>query len=135
MDTLTPARRSENMRRIRSKDTRPERQVRRLLSGSGYRYRLHRGDLPGSPDIVFTKQRKAIFVHGCFWHQHSRCAAGRLPRSRVGYWGSKLLRNKARDAAARTKLRRMGWSVLVVWECQLDDPASIMRKLKAFLAE
>lgn len=135
MDNVTPNRRSENMRRIKSKNTKPERQVRSLLHRAGFRYRLHRADLPGCPDIVFSKQAKVIFVHGCFWHMHSRCSAGRLPRSRVEYWEPKLLRNKDRDAAARAKLRKMGWSVLVVWECELDSLNSLTRKLKAFMAK
>jgi DNA mismatch endonuclease (patch repair protein) len=123
------------MRRIKSKNTKPERQVRSILHKSGFRYRLHRADLPGCPDIVFPKKAKVIFVHGCFWHMHTRCPAGRLPRSRVEYWEPKLLRNKARDAAARAKLRRMGWSVLVIWECELDSPSSLNRKLKTFLGK
>src|SRR5213079_3057950 len=113
MDNVTPNRRTENMRRIKSKDTKPERQVRSLLHKFGFRFRLHRADLPGCPDIVFPTQAKIIFVHGCFWHMHSRCAAGRLPRSRIEYWQPKLLRNKVRDAATRAKLKKMGWSVLV----------------------
>jgi DNA mismatch endonuclease (patch repair protein) len=134
MDNLTPERRSENMRRIKSKDTKPERQVRSLLSSCGYRYRLHRADLPGCPDIVFPKKAKAIFVHGCFWHMHGRCTAGRFPRSRLDYWVPKLLRNKKRDTTARARLRRMGWSVLVVWECELDRPNLLTKRLRDFLS-
>ena len=122
------------MRRIKGKDTKPERTVRSMLHTHGFRFRLHRTDLPGCPDIVFPKKSKVIFVHGCFWHMHARCSAGRMPRSRLEYWEPKLLRNKKRDAAVRAKLRRMGWSVLVVWECELDDPKTLLRKLIAFLA-
>src|ERR1700761_3512616 len=96
-DHLSPERRSKKMSRISSKDTKPELVVRRLLHGLGYRYRLHRKDLPGKPDLVFTKRKKVIFVHGCFWHQHSECREGRIPGSRLDYWEAKLKRNVERD--------------------------------------
>jgi DNA mismatch endonuclease (patch repair protein) len=133
MDNISAERRSENMRRIKSKDTSPERKIRSLLHSWGYRYRLHRRDLPGCPDIVFFKQSKAVFVHGCFWHMHSRCTAGRFPRSRLEYWKPKLLRNKRRDAGNLSKLRRMGWSVFVIWECELEKPAALTKRLRAFM--
>ncbi|HUS47978.1 MAG TPA: very short patch repair endonuclease [Phycisphaerae bacterium] len=118
MDVLTSAQRSRCMSAIRNKDTKPELIVRRLVHSLGYRYRLHRKDLPGRPDLTFPARRKVIFVHGCFWHRH-RCRKGRsLPATRVGFWQAKLDSNKHRDADTRQKLRRVGWQVLVVWECQ-----------------
>lgn len=106
--------RSENMRRIRSKDTRPEMAVRRIVHGLGYRYRLHRKDIPGKPDLVFPRHRKVIFVHGCFWHQHPGCQDGRLPKSNTSYWGPKLKRNVERDKTALAELSSLGWEVLVI---------------------
>ena len=106
------------MAAVKSKDTTPELQVRRLVHAMGYRYRLHVRSLPGAPDLVFARLRKVIMVHGCFWHQH-RCARGdRMPRSRVQYWRQKLEGNKRRDVKYRRMLNRMGWRVLTVWECQ-----------------
>lgn len=110
--------RSEIMRRIRGKDTSPEMAVRRLLHHLGHRYRLHCVDLPGTPDIVFRSRRKIVFVHGCFWHQHG-CALCRRPKSNLAYWLPKLERNKLRDLASLRKLRADGWSVCVIWECQI----------------
>lgn len=134
-DTISKKRRSDNMRRIRSKDMSPELQVRRLLHALGYRYRLHRKSLPGHPDIIFTRLKKIIFVHGCFWHQHSdsACKVTRVPKSRLEYWGPKLARNKQRDADSITLLSQMGWNVLVVWECQTVDESRLTSKLVAFL--
>jgi DNA mismatch endonuclease (patch repair protein) len=107
------------MRRIRKTDTRPEMIVRRTVHAMGYRYRLHGTKLPGTPDIVLSRHRKVIFVHGCFWHRHD-CPDGRkLPRSNPGYWGPKLKRNKQRDEANLALLRELGWHALVVWECEL----------------
>ncbi len=120
------------MSRIRSKDTAPELTVRRLLSGAGHRYRLHRKDLPGKPDIVFVSRRKAIFVHGCFWHQHPRCRLAAKPKSNRGYWGPKLRRNRERDARARRELRGIGWESLVLWECEIRRGRHVA-KLKKFL--
>jgi DNA mismatch endonuclease, patch repair protein len=110
---------SAHMRRIKKKDTKPEIAVRRLLHGLGYRFRLHRNDLPGTPDIVFPARKKVILVHGCFWHQHA-CSLGRKqPKTNQLYWGPKLARNVERDREARKALRAMGWQALVVWECQV----------------
>ncbi|WP_264212990.1 very short patch repair endonuclease [Leisingera thetidis] len=131
-DTLTPERRSANMARIRAKDTKPEMLVRRLVHGLGYRYRLHRKDLPGKPDLVFGPRRKVIFVHGCFWHQHS-CPAGRIPASRRSYWEPKLLRNKQRDAEQQAVLQAAGWQVLTIWECETKDRDALQNRLEAFL--
>jgi DNA mismatch endonuclease, patch repair protein len=118
--TRKAASRSEVMARVRSKDTAPELLVRRALWQAGFRYRLHRRDLPGSPDLVLSKRRIAIFVHGCFWHQHDGCRRSRRPASRADYWGPKLDRNVARDAAAKLALEADGWNVMVVWECEKE---------------
>ena len=117
MDTFSRAQRSKIMRLVHSEDTQPEMVVRRLTHALGYRFRLHRKDLPGKPDLVFPSRRKIIFVHGCFWHQH-RCKRGnRIPSSRQEYWLRKLRGNVARDKAVVRQLRKLGWGVLVVWEC------------------
>jgi DNA mismatch endonuclease (patch repair protein) len=121
------------MSRIGSKDTKPEMLVRRLVYGLGYRYRLHAKDLPGKPDLVFRGRKKAIFVHGCFWHQHKGCREGRLPASRESYWWPKLALNIKRDRAHIHGLKRLGWKALVLWECQLSYPAELERKVRAFL--
>jgi len=133
MDKLSADRRSENMRRIRSADMKPEMMVRRLAHKLGYRFRLRRKDLPGKPDLVFVGRRKAVFVHGCFWHQHRRCREGRLPKSNRAYWKPKLIRNVKRDAAAIAQLTRAGWRVLVVWECETKEAESVRRRLRKFL--
>jgi DNA mismatch endonuclease (patch repair protein) len=105
------------MRRIRSKDTTPELMVRQLLYRLGYRYRLHYTKLPGKPDIVFPGRHKAIFVHGCFWHAH-QCRTAHQPRTNLGYWSPKLVRNVERDARNQAALLSLGWEILVIWECQ-----------------
>ncbi len=110
MDTLSPAQRSERMSRVKSRDTKPELAVRRLVHSMGYRYRLH-GKLPGRPDLVFAARRKVIFVHGCFWHRHSGCPNCRLPKSRLAFWKPKLEANKKRDRKNQQSLRRLGWDV------------------------
>lgn len=133
MDKLTAERRSSNMRCIRSTDTNPELILRRLIHGLGYRFRLHRKDLPGRPDIVFPGLREVIFMHGCFWHQHSGCREGRIPGSRADYWGPKLDRNQIRDATDQARLEEQGWKVLVIWECELKDTVAVKRKVKTFL--
>jgi|SRR5271156_5093510 len=133
MDTISSARRSENMRRIRSKDTRPELLVRSVIHRMGYRFRLHRRGLPGCPDLVFPAMRKAIFVHGCFWHQHRGCVDGRLPKSGTSYWVPKLLKNKERDKRSLAKLRRAGWIGLVVWDCETSDRQRLEARLRKFL--
>ncbi len=122
-----------SMRANRSANTTPEMRLRSLLWADGYRYRLHRKDLPGRPDIVFPGRKKAIFVHGCFWHQHAGCRRASVPKSRTDYWGMKLQRNQARDAAALQGLQEIGWSSLVVWECELRDHEAIRRKVHDFL--
>jgi DNA mismatch endonuclease (patch repair protein) len=123
------------MRRIKSTDTRPEMSVRRLLHGLGYRYALHRRDLPGVPDLVFPARRKIIFVHGCFWHQHKGCVDGRIPKTRVEYWKPKLLRNIERTRANISRLRRARWSVMQIWECDAENVESLRRRLMQFLGK
>lgn len=133
---IDPAR-SAQMALIRGKDTRPELTVRRLLYPLGYRYRLHRRDLPGSPDIVFLRHRKAVFVHGCFWHMHDEpaCWRSRLPKSRLDFWRPKLVGNTERDKRDQRTLREAGWDVLVVWECECapDRRADLVSRLTQFL--
>ena len=130
----TPEALSAHMRRIRKTDTKPELIVRRLMHSMGYRYRLHRRDLPGTPDIVLPRHRKVVFVHGCFWHQHD-CALGRKkPRANPDYWHPKLARNVERDKACRRQLEEMGWKILVVWECQTRDIETLKETLSVFLA-
>jgi DNA mismatch endonuclease (patch repair protein) len=121
------------MQRIRKTDTKPEMIVRRLVHAMGYRYRLHQSDLPGSPDIVLTRHRKVILVHGCFWHRHD-CADGRkLPRSKPEYWAPKLERNRRRDEANIARLKELGWRVLVVWECEITNGRWLSKTLAKFL--
>ena len=121
------------MSRVRSKDTKPEMRVRRLVHGLGYRYRLHVRELPGTPDLVFPSRRAVIFVHGCFWHRHENCALARLPKSRLDFWRKKLESNTTRDAAQQERLRELGWRVLVVWECQLGDTTKLTDTIRHFL--
>lgn len=123
------------MARIRSRDTKPEMIVRRLLHGEGYRYRLHRRDLPGNPDLIFAGRRKVIFVHGCFWHQHeaTECLDGRKPKSNTGYWDAKLARNVARDRASVEALEARGWRALIVWACETKTADTLLEKLVRFL--
>lgn len=118
-DTLSPAERSEVMRRVRSKDTKPEVFVRSVLHRMGYRFRLHRKDLPGKPDIVLPKRRTAVLVHGCFWHQHPGCRKATVPQNNREYWGPKLARNVERDRSAKRDLEEAGWSVVTLWECEI----------------
>jgi DNA mismatch endonuclease (patch repair protein) len=133
MDRITVEQRSETMRRIRGKDTSPELLVRRIVFRLGFRYRLHVADLPGKPDLVFKAKRKAIFVNGCFWHFHKRCRTAHFPKSRLEYWIPKLEGNKRRDRLNMKRLRRLGWQVLVVWECETSDPHSLSLRLERFL--
>jgi len=125
--------RSENMRRIRSKGMLPELAVRSLVHRMGFRFRLHRADLPGKPDLVFVSRRKVIFVHGCFWHSHERCKIAHKPKSNPDYWGPKLKRNQARDTRNIEALRAAGWKPLVVWECELKKESAVGSKIRKFL--
>lgn len=120
------------MAAVRSKNTGPEMTVRRLVHSMGYRYRLHRSDLPGKPDLVFPGRGKVIFVHGCFWHQHG-CSCSHLPKSNRLYWVPKLERNRARDAEHVKALRAGGWKCLVLWECQLNEMKRIRQRISKFL--
>ena len=121
------------MREVKSKDTAPEMIVRRLLHALGYRYRLHRKDLPGCPDLVFSSRRKIIFIHGCFWHGHN-CARGkRKPKTNTAYWSTKIARNQARYATALVKLKAARWHILTLWECELKDEVALRKRAEQFL--
>ncbi|WP_421866053.1 very short patch repair endonuclease [Parvibaculum sp.] len=133
VDRLSVERRSALMSKVKSKDTSPEMRVRRLAHALGYRYRLHRRSLPGSPDLVFSTRRKVIFVHGCFWHRHPNCRKASMPKSRVRFWSEKFERNVQRDRENLRALRKGGWEVLVVWECQTKDVERLEKKLRKFL--
>lgn len=119
------------MQAVKDRDTAPEMAIRRMVHALGYRYRLHRSDLPGCPDIVFPARRKVIFVHGCFWHGHDCARGARIPKSNTAYWTAKIGRNQLRDEAARRQLRALGWNTLVLWECEIKGNTTA--KLKKFL--
>ena len=133
VDTVPPEVRSRIMAQVKSKGMKPEMKVRRLLHGLGYRYRLHRKDLPGKPDLVFSSRRKVVFVNGCFWHWHEGCARVRIPNTNRDYWVGKLERNKARDERNLALLEQGGWEALTVWECELRDLGAVADGLVAFL--
>jgi DNA mismatch endonuclease, patch repair protein len=120
------------MARVRSKNSRPELAVRKLVFSLGYRYRLHARELPGCPDLVFRPRRKVIFIHGCFWHRHPNCALARMPKSRLEFWESKLQGNRERDDR-RKALAREGWKVLTIWECELSNPERQKKIIRRFL--
>lgn len=121
------------MRAVRSKDTKPELAVRRIAYGLGYRYRLHRRDLPGTPDLAFIGRRKAVFVHGCFWHGHGCSRGARTPKENRAYWVLKIARNRERDGRHLAELEALGWRSLVVWECELREPSRVRERLAGFL--
>jgi len=121
------------MASIRSRDTKPELIVRRLAHACGYRFRLHRRDLPGSPDLVFPRHRKVIFVHGCFWHRHACPLGTKKPKTRLEYWLPKLNRNVSRDAGNLKSLKELAWRSLVVWECETKKPERLARRIASFL--
>ena len=129
VDRLTVRERSWNMSRIRGKDTKPEIAVRSILHRMGYRFRLHRRDLPGKPDIVLPKHRTVVLVHGCFWHRHRGCKYAYTPKSRVQFWQKKFHENVERDRRNRKDLRKEGWKVIVVWECEVRDPDKLVVRL------
>ncbi len=133
MAQLDAPARSRLMARIRSKNTAPEKAVRRLLFAIGYRYRIHRKDLPGNPDIAFFSRRKAIFVNGCFWHQHPGCSRATIPATNQDYWIPKLERNRKRDREAASALKLRGWRVLTLWECELSNAKQLRKRLTRFL--
>jgi DNA mismatch endonuclease, patch repair protein len=132
-DTFTKAKRSEIMSRIGGKDTAPELRVRRLLHALGFRFRLHRTDLPGKPDVVLPRHRKVVLIHGCFWHCHPGCPRAALPTTNVEFWQKKIGGNQARDRRVRRELREAGWDVLVLWQCQLKSLDVLTRRLLRFL--
>lgn len=133
-DTRSPEQRRRIMQSVGSKDTGPELTVRRLLYKLGYRYRLYRKDLPGKPDIVFSGRKKAIFVHGCFWHSHD-CKKGKPPKSRLDYWLPKLDANIRRDKEKIEQLEALGWKVLVIWQCEIGEIEKLATKLRDFLED
>lgn len=133
MDNLVPTDRSKAMSSVRGKNTRPELLVRRLLHKLGFRFRLHRRDLPGSPDIVLPKHRSCIFVHGCFWHQHPGCKRSSIPATNTEFWLGKLNSNVERDKRVALSLQALGWRTLVVWECETKNPTRLSDVLLQFL--
>lgn len=132
MDHVGAVKRSAIMAAVKSSDTKPEMALRRLLHGAGYRYALHRADLPGKPDLVFAPRRKVIFVHGCFWHRHG-CRYTTTPKTRPRFWVEKFAANVVRDRRVRRALRAMGWQCLVVWQCQLKNIDKVLRRAEKFL--
>ena len=132
-DTLSKAERSRNMSKIRGKDTGPERQVRSLLHRAGYRFRLHGADLPGKPDLVLPKYKAVVFVHGCFWHRHKGCKEATTPKSHRKFWAEKFARNVANDKKHVRRLRRLGWCVRIVWECQLRYSDKVLSRIQKLL--
>ncbi|TFW13420.1 DNA mismatch endonuclease Vsr [Massilia arenosa] len=132
-DKFTAEFRSRIMGEVRAKHTKPELVVRRLLHATGYRYRLHVPNLPGRPDLVFPKRRLVVFINGCFWHLHAGCAKARLPKSRVECWTEKLEGNRRRDALNVAALQPLGWGVMTIWECELQNHAKLLGSLQEFL--
>ena len=132
-DVYGPEKRSAVMRRVKGKDTGPERQVRRLVWRLGGRYRLQAKDLPGKPDLVMPGRRLVVFVHGCFWHGHTCARGARVPKANRDYWTGKVARNRARDAASRAALEAAGWRVETVWECELKEPTQLEGRVRAWL--
>ncbi len=133
MDIISKTRRSILMSKVKGRDTKPEMLVRRLVHSLGYRYRLHNGKLPGKPDMVFNKRKKVIFIHGCFWHLHKKCKNVRLPKSKRDFWLPKLRGNRHRDQKTLKALTKMGWSVLVIWECEITHQRELKRRVVKFL--
>ena len=132
-DIFDPEKRSEIMSRIRGRDTRPELIVRRIAHALGFRFRLHRKDLPGRPDIVFPRHQAVIVVHGCFWHRHPGCKRASSPKTRVRYWQNKFEDNVVRDKRNETALRDLGWKVMVIWECETKDHEAVAARIESFL--
>jgi DNA mismatch endonuclease (patch repair protein) len=135
LDIVSPARRSEIMSRIRGKETKPEIAIRKVAHRLGYRFRLHRRDLPGSPDLVFPGRKVALFSHGCFWHRHPGCRFAYDPKSNVEFWQAKFKNNVSRDACVEEKLKRMDWRVAIIWECETSDLDSLSLKLMDILGD
>lgn len=132
-DKLTPAERSAHMARIKRSNTQPELFVRKLLFRLGYRFRIQQKGVPGRPDIALPGRRKAIFVHGCFWHAHENCLISRVPKTRTEFWKAKFAANRERDRRLESLASQSGWSCLVIWECELKDEAKLTRALRAHL--
>ena len=132
-DNISKERRSANMRAVRSQDTKPEIRVRQIVHRLGYRFRLHRRDLPGKPDLAFPSRKMAIFVHGCFWHQHKGCRRGSMPQTNTEFWRSKLERNVFRDSKQLENLKTNGWRSLVIWECETKDEKRVVARIRRFL--
>lgn len=128
MDVWSKAKRSEVMSKIRSENTKPEVTLRKALFAKGYRYRLHKKNLPGKPDIVFLKYKTAIFIHGCFWHYHKECREGRIPSTNSRFWETKLSKNIIRDEKNRQSLLDNGWNVIIVWECEIEKQIDLVTK-------
>jgi DNA mismatch endonuclease (patch repair protein) len=135
VDTLTKEHRSWNMSRIKSRDTNPEKTVRSLLHNLGFRFRIHRKDLPGKPDIVLPRYKTVIFVHGCFWHRHKGCKYAYTPKSRIDFWQKKFAENQQRDKRAKQKLQKLGWRVVTVWECETKHMQILTRRIKRLLPD
>ncbi len=133
VDSLTKEKRSWNMGRIKGKNTRPELIVRKLLHHNGYRFRLHKKDLHGKPDIVLPKFKTAIFVHGCFWHRHKECSDATTPKTRTEFWNQKFAGNIERDRKNEIALQEAGWEVIIVWECETSKPSTLIAKLQSEL--
>ncbi len=135
LDTLSPEARSKRMSLVKGRDTKPERCVRGMLRKLGYRYRLQYSKLPGRPDFAFPAKRKAIWVHGCFWHRHENCALARLPKGRKDFWIPKLEGNKMRDLEHQNEVKQLGWQILVIWECELNNRHFVESKIQNFLED
>jgi len=133
MDTLSPLERSERMRSVKPYDTKPELELRRLIWGLGYRYRKNRNDIIGKPDIAFIGKKRAIFLHGCFWHRHNCHSGQRMPKSKIDFWSKKFEKTIKRDKFVKHKLHKQGWRELVIWECELKNPKRVERRVRKFL--
>jgi DNA mismatch endonuclease (patch repair protein) len=132
-DRISRQHRSWNMSRIRDRDSKPEKVVRSTLHRLGYRFRLHRADLPGKPDIVLPKYRTVVFVHGCFWHRHPDCRFAYTPKSRVDFWNAKFTRNVERDLEVQEELHKLGWKIVIIWECQtksIDNHLEVLESIR-----
>ena len=133
MDTVNPTKRSEIMARIKSKDTKPEILIRKMVHGMGFRFRLHVTSLPGRPDLAFRRMKKVIFVNGCFWHHHNGCKYARMPKSKLEFWIPKLTATTARDTRNIAALESAGWQTLTIWECELADIIAVKKKIMFYL--
>lgn len=135
MDKITKDQRSLNMSKIKNKDTKPEMTVRKLLHKMGYRFRLHRKDLPGKPDIVLPRYKTVIFIHGCFWHHHPDCKYAYIPKSRIEFWNQKFIDNMDRDKKNQLELLKQGWNIGVIWECEICNINILLHRINQILIE